>query len=366
MTDVIVTDLSVKYDRENVLRDVTLRIRGDGISVLVGPSGSGKSTLLLAIAGLVRPHAGSIHIGDALVYQQSSHRDVLTENRGVGLVFQSHALWSHMTVSRNVAFPLRQQRPRLSNHEIHRRVTEMLELVDLPGYGDRYPDQLSGGQAQRVSLARGLVARPQVLLLDEPLSSIDARVRADLRMLIRRVQTEVGTTMLYVTHDREDAEILGDSITVMNDGEIVETGDAHDLLTAPQRTFTAEFLLDARTLGGESENNTFVVSEGKDCFPFVPAVRPASSGVNTATEGQRANGRFPQGRYGVTASSFVLSADPEGQGEVLAVVRSGGLQRVNVRMRSGLEVQCASLEEFKPGDRVTVGLREDRLFKLST
>jgi putative spermidine/putrescine transport system ATP-binding protein len=201
---------------------------------LLGPSGCGKSTLLRCIAGLTTVTSGKIFLdGKDLV-------PVAPQKRGIGMVFQSYALFPNMNVEQNVAFGLRMQK--VSREETQQRVAEVLKLVELNELAKRYPHQMSGGQCQRVALARSLVTRPRLLLLDEPLSALDARIRKHLREQIRAIQQELGLTTIFVTHDQEEALTMSDRIFLMNQGRIVQSGDAETLYTAPVDAFAAGFI----------------------------------------------------------------------------------------------------------------------------
>jgi sulfate transport system ATP-binding protein len=220
---------------------VSVEIPSGSLTALLGPSGSGKSTLLRVIAGLERPDTGTVEIDG---------RDATTlppQRRGVGFVFQHYAAFKHMTVRENVAFGLKvARRPRA---EIKARVTELLELVQLPGLADRYPSQLSGGQRQRMALARALAVEPQVLLLDEPFGALDARVRKELRAWLRHLHDEVHVTTVFVTHDQEEAMEVADRIVVMNSGRVEQVGGPRELYEHPANAFVMGFIGPVTHLG---------------------------------------------------------------------------------------------------------------------
>lgn len=216
-----------------VLQGIDLAVHTGEMVSLLGPSGCGKSTLLRVVAGFIEPERGSVVIGDRDVTTMATHR------RGVGIVHQSHALWPHLTVAENVAFGLEMQGVKRPERE--RRVIEMLDLVGLGGLERRMPTQLSGGQQQRVALARALVVRPRVLLLDEPLSSLDANLRVHLREEIRRLQRELDVATLFVTHDREEAMAVSDRIVVLDGGRIAQQGSAVELYQRPCSKFVMSF-----------------------------------------------------------------------------------------------------------------------------
>jgi len=218
---------------------------------LLGPSGCGKTTTLRSIAGLERPDSGEITIAGAPVYSSRSGVVVPVHARDIGMVFQSYAIWPHMTVFRNVAFPLKVARPRLSRAEIERRAMEALRLVQLEELAGRDATKLSGGQQQRLSLARALVRRPSLLLLDEPLSNLDAKLREQMRFELKRLQREIGVTSLYVTHDQFEALALSDRIAVMRNGRIQQIGRPREIYEAPANEFVATFIGSTNMLPGE-------------------------------------------------------------------------------------------------------------------
>ena len=216
---------------------IDLSIQPGEIHALLGENGAGKSTLMKIIYGVTQPDAGAIHWQGERVTMRDPAQ---ARERGIGMVFQSYALFPNMTVQQNVAFGLRMQK--VGKDETAQRVEEVLRLVELHDYAARYPHQLSGGQCQRVALARSLVTRPRLLLLDEPLSALDARIRKHLREQIRAIQQELGLTTIFVTHDQEEALTMSDRIFLMNAGKIVQSGDAESLYTAPVDAFAAGFI----------------------------------------------------------------------------------------------------------------------------
>ena len=229
-----IAGLTVRYGPIAAVDNLDLTVRGGELFVLLGGSGSGKTTLLRAIAGFVQPQTGRIALDGADLLALPPHR------RPVNTMFQAYALFPHLTVAANIAFGLRQLgRPRAS---IRDRVAEMLALVQLADFGDRRPHQLSGGQQQRVALARSLAPAPALLLLDEPLSALDRGLRAETRTELVRLQRQVGTTFVLVTHDQEEALTMADRIGVMRDGRMVQTGTPAAIYEAPANRFVAEFL----------------------------------------------------------------------------------------------------------------------------
>jgi len=236
----------------NALKGVTIEVPEGEFFTLLGPSGSGKSTAMRCVAGLEHPDEGEIYIGDQCVFSSKRRIMVPPDERPIGMVFQSYAIWPHMDVFHNVAFPLMYgsgpQKP--SKEEIRKAVDEALELVQLGGYGDRPAPQLSGGQQQRVALARAIVRRPRLLLLDEPLSNLDAKLREEMRVELKELTSSLGMTSFFVTHDQIEALALSDRIAVIMSGELVEIGRPHDVYTGSRNKAVAAFLGTTNTLEG--------------------------------------------------------------------------------------------------------------------
>src|SRR5437773_4279081 len=227
------------------VRDVSLTVEPGELLTLLGPSGCGKTTTLRMVAGFEQPDEGRIHIGDQEV------TDLMVYRRSIGFVFQNYALFPHLTVFDNVAYGLKVRR--VSTAEIGRRVSQVLELVGLPGYEKRFPNQLSGGEQQRVAVARAVVVEPQLLLFDEPLSNLDAKLRVQMRAELSRLQRQLAITTVYVTHDQEEAMAISDRIAVMRQGSVAQIGTAEELYRAPRSAFVAQFighvnLVDTRVL----------------------------------------------------------------------------------------------------------------------
>ncbi len=243
------------------LGSVTQGVAEGEFFVLLGPSGSGKTTLLRCVAGLEMPDAGEIEIDGATVF--SSHRGICAppEDRKIGMVFQSYAIWPHMTVFQNVALPLTRGRKKIAKTLVRERVHESLKLVQLEDYADRPSPLLSGGQQQRVALARALAVNPKLLLMDEPLSNLDARLREEMRVQIRELAKRLRITVLYVTHDQVEAMVVADRIAVMSMGAIVSVGAPEELYEGPANRVVAEFFgsinwLDAETTAGGTIRTT--------------------------------------------------------------------------------------------------------------
>ncbi len=238
MAQIRLVNLSKRYSGTAALDGITLTVTDGELLALLGPSGCGKTTTLQVIAGFLVPDGGEVWAGDRLI--SSPQGTVPPEQRRMSLVFQSYALWPHMTVRQNVAFGPEMRRMR--RDEIARDVTRILHVVHLTGFEDRYPHELSGGQQQRVALARALVVHPDTLLLDEPLSNLDATLREQMRFEIRRIHQETGITTIYVTHDQAEAMVIADRVAVLNHGRIEQVGTPRAIYDAPQSRFVASFI----------------------------------------------------------------------------------------------------------------------------
>jgi putative spermidine/putrescine transport system ATP-binding protein len=249
MSDLVIKDLVKRYHPSDppVVKEISLSVQKGELVSLLGPSGCGKTTILRMIAGLLLPDSGDISIRDKEITKMPSYR------RDVGMVFQSYALFPHMTVEQNIGFGLKMRK--VKGEEAKRRINEALDMVNLKGYGDRYPNKLSGGQQQRVALARALVTRPAVLLLDEPLSALDAKLREETREEIRRLQQNLEVATVFVTHDQEEALAMSDRVAVLNNGIIQQYDKPEILFNQPANKFVAKFM---------GVTNVFDVSDVRD------------------------------------------------------------------------------------------------------
>ncbi len=243
-----INGLSKNFGAERAVRDLSLVVARGEFVTLLGPSGCGKTTTLRCIAGLERPDAGEIRIGDDVVASAGRGIHLNPEHRNIGMVFQSYAVWPHMTVFDNVAYGLRVRR--LAAAEIKQRTAKALELVGLAQLAERYATKLSGGQRQRVALARAIVYEPRVILFDEPLSNLDAKLREQMRIELVRLQQEVGITSIYVTHDQAEALVMSDRVVVMDKGVIQQIGDPQTIYARPANTFVANFIGVANLMEG--------------------------------------------------------------------------------------------------------------------
>jgi iron(III) transport system ATP-binding protein len=238
VTGIALRGLTKRYGDVAAVEDLSLEVAAGELVALLGPSGCGKTTTLRLVAGFLKPEAGEIWVGDRLI--SSPATVVPPERRRMAMIFQSYALWPHMTVAQNVAYGLR-FKAGVSRGERDRRVSDILRVVQLAGYEARYPGELSGGQQQRVAVARALVVEPEILLLDEPLSNLDANLREEMRFEIRRLHEAFGITTLYVTHDQAEAMVISDRVAVLHRGRVVQVGTPEDLFQRPRARFVAEF-----------------------------------------------------------------------------------------------------------------------------
>lgn len=249
MIELSVDNLHLTYGDNPVLKGVSMELKRGEVVSLLGPSGSGKTTLLRAVAGLEKPTAGRITIGNNVVYDGSPRSEIPAEERNLGLVFQSYALWPHKTVFDNVAYPLKLRK--VSSGEIKQRVQSVLEQLGLGHLGNRHPHQLSGGQQQRVAIGRALVYNPPVILLDEPLSNLDAKLREEARVFLRELIIKLGLSALMVTHDQNEAMAISDRILLLNNGVIEQQGTPQEMYGNPATLFAAEFMGSNNRLHGK-------------------------------------------------------------------------------------------------------------------
>jgi len=266
---------STGQERIHALDSISFDVERHCFFTLLGPSGCGKSTLLRCVAGLETPDEGEIRIGDRPVFSSATALNLPPNHRRIGMVFQSYAIWPHMTVYENVAFPLEVQHQR----DVRKRTLYALDLVGLAAMADRYASRLSGGQQQRVAFARAIVAEPEVLLLDEPLSNLDAALREQMCSELRKLHERVRLTTLYVTHDQGEALSLSDRIAVMRDGRFVEVGTPEALWANPRTVFAAQFLGGANIFSGEAQSES-VGSTVRTSFGVLRTARTASGPVS--------------------------------------------------------------------------------------
>jgi ABC-type Fe3+/spermidine/putrescine transport system ATPase subunit len=325
------------------LRGVTLSVAPGEFLTLLGPSGSGKTTLLRIVAGLLQPTSGAVFVGD---------RDVSIlppREREMGFVFQNYALFPHLTTFENVAFPLELRG--VDPKETRQRVLDILHMVELAGFENRYPNQLSGGQQQRVALARAVVFRPSVLLMDEPLGSLDRQLRERMQIEIRRLQRELGITTIYVTHDQQEAFSMSDTIVIMRDGEILQIGRPREIYQYPIDPFTASFVGYLNAFEGE-------LIPSSDTFGFVLTKQNMKIPINLENISNKADEIF----CGVRPEKIILGAevhtDVRFKGKIGVLTFQGTFYWAEVDLPSGrrLLVQLPEQELLlREGDEIFVG-----------
>ena len=327
-------DLRRRFGAVSALDGLSIEIAPGEFVALLGPSGCGKTTALRSLAGLERLDSGRVLLdGRDITHTPASRRDM-------GMVFQAYSLFPHLTARENVAFGLRLRRR--ASAERGRIADRLLDLVHLGDKGERYPHELSGGQQQRVALARALAIEPQVLLLDEPLSALDAKVRAQLRDEIRRIQTEVGITTLFVTHDQDEALAIADRVAVIFAGRLEQIAPPAELYERPRSARVADFVGLSNRLQGMAERGAATVLDAR--LPLLPG--SAADGPVTVL---------------VRPEAVEVRPDPAGPDRIVAVTFLGSIARVQVRLADDTpvlaQVSSAEVRHFKPGDAVRVGLQ---------
>jgi spermidine/putrescine transport system ATP-binding protein len=349
-----IQEVTKRFGDFTAVNDVSLRIEAGEFITLLGPSGCGKTTLLRMLSGFETPDAGLIRIGGEDVTHLAPYR------RNVNQVFQSYALFPHMTVRENIGFGLRMQK--VPAAEANRRIEEVIELVALQGFEARKPVQLSGGQRQRVALARAIVPRPSVLLLDEPLSALDAKLRGQMQLELKRLQKHLGMTFVFVTHDQEEALTMSDRIAVFNQGRLEQLGTATEIYHQPRTAFVADFIGEANLLPAELvERDASVVRvrlEGGLQLQLTPSQWP--EGVQRALISVR-----PEK---IHVSKKTIDCENVFEARVSEELFQGAMDRLSLECPDGatkltavVANESALLEAIHEGDRVWCGLHTDDL-----
>jgi iron(III) transport system ATP-binding protein len=337
MSSVTIRNVSKSFGTNLILSDFNEKFEDGEFVTLLGPSGCGKTTMLRMIAGFEKPSSGEIYIDNTLV--SSDKVFVPPEKRGVGMVFQSYAVWPHMDVFQNVAYPL--TIAKVDKATIEKKVAHVLDIVHLGKYAQRYPNQLSGGQQQRVALARALVAEPTLLLLDEPLSNLDAKLRESMRFEIKEIQQKLGITVVYVTHDQTEAMAMSDRVFLVNRGIVQQQGTPEEIYRQPVNQFVADFLGKVDFLKGVSENGTIRLTGTDVVLPYTGdkkgavevAVRPENIAMTKNEDGIQ--GTITAGYYLGDTSDFRVAV-----GDIsLRVIAAGN-----------------AYGHFAPGDKVSLKL----------
>jgi iron(III) transport system ATP-binding protein len=360
--EIRIRNLSKNYFSEGktikALTDVDLTIPANQIFTLLGPSGCGKTTLLRCIVGLETPDSGEIAIGDEMVWSREKNIFIPPEKRGLSMVFQTYAIWPHMNVFDNVAYPLQTQRQ--SKEGIRRQVKKTLRFVQLEGFENRPATKLSGGQQQRVALARALVAEPKVILFDEPLSNLDAKLREETRKELRRFLTELKITAVYVTHDRIEALSLSDALAVMKDGRIVETGTPNKIYFESDHRFVADFIGRANLIEGKVravENSNLIIDSdiGEIVCKKSGEISPGH-GVTLCIRPEFIKVEAGDSRHG--RNLF--------RGRVESLVFVGEAYEGEVRIaETRLIIRIEPTDSVKEGDEIAISFEPDHCFAVS-
>ncbi len=344
MASVTIKNVTKAFGTNVVLKEFNQKFEDGEFITLLGPSGCGKTTMLRMIAGFEKPTAGEIWIGDKVVSSQKTF--LPPERRDIGMVFQSYAVWPHMTVAENVAYPLKIKK--IARDEIKKEVDRVLEIVHLSQYAERIPSQLSGGQQQRVALARALVARPQLLLLDEPLSNLDAKLRESMRFEIKEIQSRLGITVVYVTHDQTEAMAMSDKIILINRGEIQQVGRPEEIYNHPANQFVADFLGKVVFMKGEVRENRIFLTGTEQSYPYFG---DKTGKVEIAVRPERVTLSAENGHL---------------KGKLISQYYLGDIDDCRVDI-GGLTVRVIAPPEtymrMKPGDTVYLTFREQMLFE---
>lgn len=346
--------LAKEFRGATAISGLDLDVDAGSLVTLLGPSGCGKTTTLRCVAGLESPDEGSIKIGDLVVTDVAKKVFLPPERRRLGMVFQSYALWPHLSVKENIALPLRLRKT--DKAEIDQRVTEVLETTRLSGLAERLPNQLSGGQQQRVAVARSIVYKPKVLLLDEPLSNLDAKLRREMRSEIRDLQKELAITMLYVTHDQEEALEISDTVCVMSKGKIVQRGLPREIHDWPGDSFTAGFVGFQNILEGVVEKAS---REGSGRYATEVVLK---GGMRMKAESKTPRKEGEKVAVAIREEDVEVSVGDSKEGgffqaELTRVGYAGS--RLELECRAGGDTVRASAEpdaEFKVGQKVYVRL----------
>ena len=351
MNGLEISGVSKRFGATVALDDVSLTINEHELFFLLGPSGCGKTTLLRCIAGLCRPDAGRVRFGG------NDITDTPVDKRNMGMVFQNYSLWPHMTVFENVAYGLKMRNR--AKDETESRAFKALAMVEMQGLKDRKPAALSGGQQQRIALARALVYEPPVVLLDEPLSNLDAKLRKEMRMEIRAIQKRLGVTMVYVTHDQEEASAMADRMALLDKGRIVQSGTPREIYRRPASAFAAQFFGQANLLAC----TVATVAEGRAAIACGTArfAVPLSAFGATPVQGQRATAVVrPEDLYWSEAGN----QEPHISGTIAGHERSGGVHTytIDAPKQQFIMQDGTGGEERAIGSAVTMGIRTDRLY----
>ena len=330
-----IKDLCKSFDGTKVLKNITFYIRNNEFITLLGPSGCGKSTTLRIIAGFETADSGIVN------FEGKDLKSVPANKRNINTVFQRYALFPHLNVFDNVAFGLKIKK--VNKQEIRERVIKALATVGLADYGDRYIDQLSGGQMQRVAIARAIVNRPRILLLDEPLGALDLKMRKEMQIELKEMQRELGITFVYVTHDQEEALTMSDTIIVMKDGIIQQIGTPIDIYNEPKNAYVADFIGESNIVAGTMKKDNEVTLSSGITFACVDPLFPEfTEGIANLVD------------VVIRPEDFYVAEEAEGRinGEVISLIFKGVHYEMIVKSDDGIEWLVQNVDPFKVGSRV--------------
>ncbi len=346
-----IRNVSKAFGTTRVLDDVSFEVAEREFFFLLGPSGCGKTTLLRLIAGFYQPDRGEVRFDDLVMNQVDPHK------RNTGMVFQNYALWPHLTVAQNVAYGLEVRK--VGAAERKSRVAEALRMVRMEGYGERLPNQLSGGQQQRVALARAVVIRPDILLLDEPLSNLDARLRLEMRDELRRIHDETRLTTVYVTHDQKEALSLADRMAVLRDGVVEQVGRPRDVYRRPASRFVADFMGEANWLAGtllQADAQQTVVESAVGRLTCAPSPSPVPVGSTVELGFRPESVRLGDGHANTLAAT------------IESRTYLGEIEQYALRLSDGSRIKAIEQDPSvarRPGDAVRIHLAPASVFLLA-
>ena len=352
MPEIHVDSLVKQFTESRALDNVSFHVTEGELFTLLGPSGCGKSTTLMSVAGFQTPEEGSVTVGNDVFFDAARRVNVPAERRNLGIVFQSYAVWPHMTVYDNLAFPLKVRK--LKRSAVRPRVLEVLELVEMTHLVDRYPHQLSGGQQQRVALARALVYSPSVLLLDEPFSNLDAKLRERARAWVKELQSRLGLTTVFVTHDQDEARSMRDRVAVMSLGEVQQIGTPEEIYRRPANRFVAEFvgrvnLLSGHVAAWERGRVALELEGGRKLWVDAEQAPPPRSQLTLAVR--------PEALRVESAETSTLNGSNTLDASVSSVAFLG--DRYQVELDAAGLALTAQVSRLVPGERVKVHIPAD-------
>lgn len=352
--NIVLRNVVKKFEKFSIaVNDLDLDIQDNDFVTLLGPSGCGKTTTLRMIAGLEHPTSGEILIDGEIVFSSSAGIDIPPEKRNLGFIFQNYALWPQMTVYKNIAFGLENMKWKTAR--IRERVHRLLKMMQLEGYEDRYPSELSGGQQQRVAIARTLATNPKILLMDEPLSNLDAKLRMEMRLELKNLHAQTHTTIIYVTHDQLEAMTMSTKIALLKDGVLQQFGSPLEIYSEPANLFTADFVGSPSnnliSFRGENVNlDEIALSRDEMCFLYTPI----SGGVVISKEKHLALGIRPE-------DVFISESGPL-EGKVYSTLPSG-METIICIVIGSIKLNCVLFGriDYRIGESISFGFKDDSI-----